>query len=103
VGAMEVEPAGPARLAIRGEVDLSNADELEEILLAHVGEAAPDLTLDLAALSFMDSTGIMTLLRAAKALGEREGRLVLESPQPMVRRVLEVLRLGDRPEIEISR
>jgi hypothetical protein len=77
---MEVEPAGPTRRAIRGEVDLSNADHLEEILLARVSEASPDLTLDLAALSFMDSTGIRTLLRVAKALVERGGRLVLESP-----------------------
>jgi anti-anti-sigma factor len=98
----QVEPAGRGRLVIRSEVDIANAHEFEEVLLLHAGNAAPDLTLDLAALLYMDSVAVRTLLLAARSLSKRGGKLVLEAPQPLVRRVLEVLRVDELPNVEVA-
>ena len=45
--------------------------------------------LDLAELTYMDSTGIHVILNTVNLLGER-GRVVLYRPVPLVRRLLEV-------------
>lgn len=76
-------------LAVSGELDVAHADVLATALDEAFAQGA--VRLDLAALSFMDSTGVRlldTLLRNA----ERENRTWQIAPelQPAVRRVLEL-------------
>jgi anti-sigma B factor antagonist len=88
---LRFEVEAPRRLAVIGEVDLSNADHLErriEALLADDG----DLILVLDRLAFIDSSGIRVLVTSASALHPR-GRLVLASPSPLVARALAVVGL----------
>jgi anti-anti-sigma factor len=79
-------------LSVAGELDLATADELAA-RLEKEGRGEGDLTLDLAELSFVDSTGIRALIRAADGMAGR-GRLILRDPSPAVRRVLELMGLS---------
>ncbi len=54
--------------------------------------------LDVAELTFMDSTGINALIHAVHQLGER-GRVVMFRPRPAVQRVIEICGLQDTIQI----
>jgi anti-anti-sigma factor len=58
---------GACRVALRGELDLGTAAQLEQAL----AEAGDDVLLDLRGLTFMDSTGVRVLLEAAERGGLR--------------------------------
>jgi anti-anti-sigma factor len=90
------EVDAPRRLAVIGEVDLSNAARLEDRISSLLSEEG-DLTLVLDRLAFIDSSGIRVLVSAAAALRPR-GQLILVSPSPLVARVLAVMGLnGEGP------
>jgi anti-anti-sigma factor len=78
---------------------MSNAGSLSlalEPLLSTDG----DITLDLEAVVFMDSTGIGVLMMTAKTLGTR-GMLRLVSPSPLVHNVLTLIGAETLPNVEI--
>jgi anti-anti-sigma factor len=79
----------PRGLRLVGELDASNIDQLSDALAPDLDKGG-DLTLDLAGLAFMDSTGIQVLVRSAQELNGR-GTLVLVSPGSLVRRILELI------------
>ena len=88
--------SGSQVISIVGEVDMSNVvaieRELESILVAR-----PDhLVFDLSALSFIDSSGIAVLLRAA----ERTGRLEVRNPSTTVQRIIQATGLSGVLHIE---
>ena len=89
----------PRGFRLVGELDVSNAKHLAAALLPEV-EAGGDLTLDIAGLIFMDSTGIQVLLTAAQEM-EGRGRLVLQSPGSLVRRTLELLGASRMPNLDL--
>jgi anti-anti-sigma factor len=79
-----------------GEVDVSNAHELQaEIDQALQANArATELVLDMAGVTFLDSSGVKCLMRAYRMMLVRGGHLVLREVQPPVLRVLELVGLG---------
>jgi anti-anti-sigma factor len=79
----------PRGFRLVGELDASNVTSLSEALQPEI-ERGGDLTLDLAGLAFMDSTGIQVLVRTAQGL-EGRGDLILVSPGSLVRRILELI------------
>ena len=82
-----------AVVTVAGELDLSTAPCLGEAL-AHVVDRHPhEVTVDLAELAFIDSTGLTLLVRTSNRLREYDGTLSLASPTPPVRRVLEIVGL----------
>lgn len=85
-------------IRLHGELDMSSASELHEVLdvaVAHGGT----ILVDLSELTFMDSTGINVFLRAAIALRGR-GCLILHGEQDRVRRVFDLIRLdGSIPNL----
>jgi anti-sigma B factor antagonist len=58
---------GAYRVALRGELDLGSAEQLERAL----DECDDDVLLDLRGLTFMDSTGVRVLLEAAERRARR--------------------------------
>jgi anti-sigma B factor antagonist len=79
--------AGPTVLVVRGEVDIAAAGPLR----AHADAAtAPGLVLDVAEVTFVDSSALRELLRARHALAERDAGLVLAGMPPTLRRLLEM-------------
>ena len=80
------EEAG--RFRLKGELDLATEPRLTGVLEDAVRQGVP-IVLEVSELSFMDSTGLRTILRAAGAMSAI-GALVLVRPSPAVRRVLEI-------------
>ncbi len=84
---LSIERAGVIRLT--GELDMSTAPELDQVLEAAV-EHGGAILVDLSELRFMDSTGIHTLMKAARSLGGR-GCLILHGEQERVGRVFDLV------------
>jgi anti-anti-sigma factor len=79
-------------IAVRGEMDLDNAGELDDALAA-AGRVCPgSVVLDLAGVTFLDSTTINVVLRAHRVLGPR---LRLAALSPFVERVLGITGITD--------
>src|SRR4051794_31960495 len=86
-------------ISLAGELDIATASRIEEALRA-AEEAAPALlVLDLRQLSFMDSTGLRTILGADARAREAGRRVVVVQGDENIRRVFEVTRLYERVEI----
>lgn len=84
---------GRAVVAVSGELDMSTAPALSQSLDGVLDQHPQDVTLDLAGVDFIDSTGLTLLVRTSNALQRHEGALHLTSPTPPVRRVLEIVGL----------
>jgi anti-sigma B factor antagonist len=77
--------------AITGELDLSNAADLELGIAGEVGNQAAGLVLDLGGLTFIDSSGVHTLFSLAERLRLRGRRIAVIAPAGgSPRRVLEL-------------
>jgi anti-sigma B factor antagonist len=74
---------------VGGELDILSSPALRE-LLTEVTRLERPLVLDIAQLSFMDSTGLSVVMAALKRLRERGQDLVLCGPQQPVQRMLEI-------------
>jgi anti-anti-sigma factor len=82
---------------VTGEIDVSNAGELEHAIAAEVDQDAAGLVVDLAGLEFMDSAGVHLLFALARRLGQRGlGFALVLPPDSLPRRVLELS--GAEPE-----
>lgn len=75
-------------IAITGEMDLSNAADVERELLQAEATDAGTILVDLAGLEFMDSTGIRLLVAADARSRADSCRLRLTRPPAQVFRVL---------------
>jgi anti-sigma B factor antagonist len=90
-------------VAPSGEVDALTAPVLGGRLLGLVGQGKTSLIVDLSKVTFMDSTGIGVLINALRALGRREGRLVLVCPTERILRPFEITGLSGYLPIVSSR
>jgi anti-anti-sigma factor len=81
-----VDSQGPTSYKISGELDMATVSQLEE----GTADASLDgpVMYNLAGLSFMDSTGLWAIVRAAKRL--TSGCLVLHGVKGEVKRVLDL-------------
>lgn len=70
-----------------GELDVASGDDLVAAVES-VLETATTITLDLAGVTFMDSTGLSALVTIRNLLVDRGGDLVLQEVSPAVYRVL---------------
>lgn len=83
---------GVTRVAVAGEIDMSNEDELRR-RLAEAAAIGLRLELDLAGVEFMDSSGLRALIEVRRdvAVGSM---LVLTGVSPAVARLLEVTHMS---------
>lgn len=104
----EVEVSTDATRAstrLRGELDLTVAPRLEQLLDQLRRTGYRELTVDLSGLEFLSVAGLNVFLRADEAQRAAGGRLVLTHPTHMTRRILALTRLdatltihdGDHP------
>jgi anti-sigma B factor antagonist len=89
-------PAGVPIVTVSGDLDISNADDLEAILAPITARRPARLIFDLSGLRFMDSAGIAVLLGAARKVDAVQ----LRTPSPAVRRVIELTGLTQVLPIE---
>jgi anti-anti-sigma factor len=78
-----------ALLRLEGELDTATVGELSAVLERVVANGATDLRIDMAAVPFMDSTGLTALIIARGRL-EGRGDVTVESASSAVRRTFEV-------------
>jgi stage II sporulation protein AA (anti-sigma F factor antagonist) len=84
------ERGGSVLLTLYGEIDVESSRELERALEAVAGSQVKELAIDLDGLSFMDSTGLQLLARAAQQARENGHEVVLRRIPLHARRLFEV-------------
>ena len=80
-------------VVVRGEVDLYSSPRMREAILAGVSRKNPRVIVDLAGVSYMDSSGIATLVEALQLTRKHSGSLVIAGLSERVREVFELARL----------
>lgn len=93
-------------VAVRGELDLSTAPDLEGPLEQALAGGEASVLIDLTECEFIDSTGIAMIVRAWQHLDgdeERAGKLVISNSNDQVQRVLEISGLNLSISIHPSR
>jgi anti-anti-sigma factor len=84
---------GTRVIALRGELDVATVGRLRHALGSAIEDQSAKLVVvDLVEVTFIDSTGLMTLLNALRRLVRRRGRLVLACSNPTVLRLFEATR-----------
>ncbi len=87
---------GAAWVRLEGEFDLGSAADVEQRLSQVEHQHPPTVVLDLRELTFIDSTGLRTIL-GADARARREGRRLVVIPgPPPVHRVFRIALLDQR-------
>ena len=71
---------GGARLEVDGELDIAAAPVLEQEVQRVLEAGHRDVTLDLARTTLLDSAGLGALVRAAREVHRRDGRMAVDSP-----------------------
>jgi anti-anti-sigma factor len=90
---------GAASLTVGGEVDASNCARLHTAIVAAAREGKATVEVDLAAVVFMDSTGVRAITDAARELKPSGLGLVLLHVPRHVRRILRIIDSGRSIEV----
>ena len=98
--ALQIDSRHHGGLRLSGELDLSTAPQLSNALMPMVARGG-DVVIDLAAVSFIDGSGLRPLLLAAHQL-EGRGCVVLRAPSRPAARLLDVLHAKEFRNIVIT-
>jgi anti-sigma B factor antagonist len=79
-----------AELAVTGDIDLDNADELVESALDCLHEPISLIVIDLAGVTFMDSTGLTALVKIHNAAEQLNTRLQLSGVPERIQNLLRI-------------
>jgi anti-sigma B factor antagonist len=90
VGSAAAGGAAVWRIRLRGEVDVSTAPTLDHALDDVERRGASVVILDLREVTFLDSSGLRSIVRAQHHLGTRDRTLMVEGLSPAAERVLEI-------------
>ena len=85
-----IEADGCAVVSVTGELDLATAPRLRDELVGLAARGTSTVTVNMALLRFIDSTGLSVLISGLKRLRESGGDLTLQSPTPNAMHVLEL-------------
>lgn len=77
---------------VGGEMDIDRAPMLYDALHAAITQpgGAEEIFVDLSDLSFCDSSGLNALIHARQTAAEHGRRIILRTPPPQLRRLLEM-------------
>lgn len=81
---------GAAILRLRGEVDLSSADQLAEQFALAAESGWSELVIDATDVTFMDSSGLHALVEGERLISQN-GNKISFVPSDQVRRVMELV------------
>jgi anti-sigma B factor antagonist len=90
---------GLVHVVLRGELDLSTVNKVQDELRRVEADAPPVVVLDLSKLTFLDSTGLRCLVTADQRARDADRRLVLVRGPDPVQRVFSITRLEERLEM----
>ena len=84
---IEKQDGDITRVGLAGRMDYAGATAIDAQFM-EIARREKFMLVDLAKVNFLASMGIRTLIMAAKALKERDGKMILFSPETMVAVVL---------------
>jgi anti-anti-sigma factor len=90
------EREGLVRVSLRGELDLSTVEKVEDELRRIEDRADRLLVLDLSGLTFLDSTGLRLMVTADQRARKTGRRLALVKGPETVHRVFTITKLDER-------
>jgi anti-sigma B factor antagonist len=103
ISLLDPQPSGPhVVVGVTGELDVASAPTLRDTLLALLNRGVDSLVVDLRGVTFIDSTGVGSLLRIHHRQGLLGGRVHFVADQPAVLRVLELMQLTRRLHVTAS-
>lgn len=88
-----VEKNNLAILRINGDVDLYSSPKVRKQILSLIKKTCSNLLVDLNGVTYMDSSGVATLVEALQLMRKKKGNLKLYSLRPAIRDVFELSRL----------
>lgn len=101
--AVDIDERGDALVAtVRGVIDLLSTGPLQEQLNTALGHGATRLVLDLADVTFVDSTGLGLLVSLQRRTRGAGGWLRLVNPHPQLGRMLHTTNLDQRLQVYTS-
>lgn len=86
-------------IVVEGDIDLYSSPELRKAVLAAVPKAASGVGVVLGGVTYMDSSGVATLVEGLRSAKEHDKTFVLVSPSNAVMKVLELSRLDSVFEV----
>jgi anti-sigma B factor antagonist len=86
-------------IRVVGEVDLYSSPELRKAILKAVPLAEGGLAIDMEGVTYIDSSGVATLVEGLRSAREHSTGFALISPSPAVMQVLELARLDSVFEV----
>ncbi|MGI9080772.1 MAG: STAS domain-containing protein [Thermoleophilaceae bacterium] len=90
---------GLVQVALRGELDLSTVEQVEQELRRVEEQGEKLLVLDLAGLSFLDSTGLRLMVTADQRARQEGRRLTIVKGPETVHRVFTITKLDEQLEM----
>jgi anti-sigma B factor antagonist len=85
---------GTFLVCLYGEIDIATRQDLREVVEAYAASLPCDVVIDLAAVSFLDTTGLVFLVTLDRVVREHGHTLTLRHVPPAVRRALQIVGLG---------
>jgi len=82
-------------LTVRGDIDLASASDFETCLRTALEGGPSSITIDLAALTFIDSSGLRALVSVSKEAQTRGATLGLRNVPRHAQRVLDITGLSE--------
>jgi anti-anti-sigma factor len=82
-------------ISIVGELDMARDGELLNLVISLDPPPGTTVRLDVGEVTFVDSRGLESFLRSRAYLRGRRCELVVQRPQPRLRRLLDLVGLGD--------
>jgi len=92
-----------ALVTIAGELDIATVPRMIAALAGEPAATAGAIVVDLAGVTFMDSTGLGELVKLEHALTARAGRLAIVCPEGPARLLLDVTGLTDQMAVFATR
>ena len=89
-------------IRVVGEVDLYSSPELRKAILKAVKGAKGDVAIDLEGVTYIDSSGVATLVEGLRSAREHGTGFALVTPSPAVMQVLELARLDSVFEVQTT-
>jgi anti-sigma B factor antagonist len=96
----DVDPSGRDRLTAQGSIDLASREQFLEAGRKALRDGATTLAIDLSGVTFMDSTGIGSLVELTRDAEDGGAGIVLVSPSDRIVRLLEITGLADTWPVE---
>jgi anti-anti-sigma factor len=91
--------AADVRVEVEGELDILTAEELERAVWPIIARRPERIVVDLAGLTFCDSSGTRTMISLYREAQRTGTQLVIVAARHEVRRIFEIVQLGQLLDI----